>query len=310
MVKRRHHYLPQFYLKGFIDPDNSPHIWVYDKEGEDIIKSTARDIAVEKHYFSFIDVQGKRDSETLENMIAKIEKDTADVVKKILSYKPITTDEKALFAIFISYMMIRPPNYRKNIENAFAESTKIMMQFMASNKKVFKASIKRFEKNTNTKIGMPIRKLRNSILDDSQYEIKTNPEVSLEMSFSHLDKLAEIFFNMKWAFLTADEKIKFLTGDNPLHYFDPTYRKSLLGVGLINENIIVTLPISQNLAAIGTWKGKDGYFQANTQMIKNINRSTVVAALRFVFASKKSEILKKFVKKYKDSSPKIKVSHL
>lgn len=85
--KKRHHYIPKFYLEWFIDSRNKPYLWVYEKGGSNIIKASAKDIAVEKHYFSFLDSQGDRDYETLENALAEIECKVALSSKKYLEKK-------------------------------------------------------------------------------------------------------------------------------------------------------------------------------------------------------------------------------
>jgi hypothetical protein len=124
MPKKRHHYIPKFYLKGFIDAKNKPNIWVYDKDDGRVIKATAKNIAVEKHYFSFLNESGERDSETIENLMAKMESEAAKVLNKIKSCSDLTGDDKLIFAGFIACMMIRVPNFRQNTENSVSEMIK------------------------------------------------------------------------------------------------------------------------------------------------------------------------------------------
>lgn len=310
MAKKRHHYIPQFYLNGFIDPTNKPYIWVYDKEGDGIIKSTAKDIAVTEHYFSFKNMDGAKDSETIENFVSNLEGIVSNVLKKVLKGDALTNNDRADFGYFVSLMMVRTPNFRRNIETAFAEVAKKVMEFSAASKNGFEATVKRYEKETGNDLGMPVEEARQVYLNlDKHYQLKTNPQVSLGMLLSHMDDYARLFFNMKWLYLKATEDYKFLSGDNPLYYSDPTHdHHSFYGVGLCNKNIEVTLPLSKDLCALGTWHGRDGYLQATNQVVKVANQRTVVASSRFVFGSERLEALKSFVKKYKDSAPKMKVS--
>ena len=113
---------------------------------------------------------------------------------------------------------------------------------------------------------------------------------------------------MKWRFIKATDDYKFMTGDNPLRYIDPAHNPhSFYGVGLANKNIEVTFPLSKDMAAFGGWERSAGYFQGNNQHVKHINRMTVIASRRFMFAHNKSENVDKFVKKYRGSHPVIKV---
>lgn len=73
MSNKRNHYIPRFYLTGFVDPRNKPYIWLYEKGNLDIRKSTAGNIAVRKDYYSSLMPEGEQDSDTFENMLATIE---------------------------------------------------------------------------------------------------------------------------------------------------------------------------------------------------------------------------------------------
>lgn len=308
MTKRRHHYIPKFYLNNFIDPENSPYIWVYDKEGADIIKATAKDIAVEKHYFSFTTPEGKKDSETLENALADIEGSASTAINKIIQEKILTQEERTYFVTFLALMLTRVPNFRRNIENATGKMLKKMSIMWASYKKGFEGMMQRYEEDTGEKIGMSTEELRQWMID-GKYDITVDSQFSLGIALSNAEKMVNLFYKMKWAYIKSTDEYKFLTGDNPFYYIDPTYNpKSFYGFGLVNKNIEVTFPLSQNLCAFGSWRGKEGYAQGNNQLVKNINRRTVIASLRFIFASQRSDIIKDFVKKYKNSSPKLVVS--
>jgi hypothetical protein len=111
--KKRHHYIPCFYLNGFIDPANEPFIWVYQKGESQIIKATAANIALEKHYYSFTTPTGAKDSETFENALSEIEGKAAPLIEKIKKHQTLDNDDRAIFAAFLALMMTRVPNYRK-----------------------------------------------------------------------------------------------------------------------------------------------------------------------------------------------------
>ncbi|MBU1615972.1 DUF4238 domain-containing protein, partial [bacterium] len=150
-------------------------------------------------------------------------------------------------------------------------------------------------------------KLQKFILG-GQYDIKANPSFSLEM-VSIAKDLAPVFYGMNWAFLEATDDYKFVTSDNPLFYVDLAHDpRSLYGVGLSNKNIEVTFPISQDLMFFGTWQKFEGYKKLNNKFVKEMNRRTISSALRFVFASQCSDKLNRLVQKYKDSTPRMKVS--
>ncbi len=308
--KRRHHYLPVFYLKGFVDPHNEPYIWLYEKGNPDVRKATARNIAIEKDYYSFITPEGNKDSETFENGLAKIECGVAPIFRKIRIQNKLDDQERMLFSLFLALIMARVPNFRNNIEQALGETAKRMNMILATDSGNFKAMIENLERDTGKKTGMPVDEFRKFIAE-GQYDIRATPQFALGMAAGIAVKLIPIFFEMNWTFLETTGDHKFVTSDNPLSYIDPTHDpKSFYGVGLSNKNVEVTFPISKDLMLLGMWKNFESDKILGNKLVRDMNRRTVISALRFVFASQYSDGLKKLVQKHKDSAPRTKVDNI
>ncbi|MCM8796003.1 MAG: DUF4238 domain-containing protein [Candidatus Omnitrophica bacterium] len=298
--KKRHHYIPVFYLKGFTNKDGC--LYVYDKDNKPVFESSPEAIAYENHYFSFTTPEGEMDSETVENNIMLLEGEFARTVKKIHNYEDLSVDDRIVFSLFVASMMVRIPNMRDNIRKSTSEMIKHINVFMASHKENFERMMERYEKDTGKQIGIDVEELRQWMKNPDNYDVTVDKQYSTAMALSLLEDFARVFFQMKWAFLRATDDYKYMTGDNPLQYIDPTHNpRSFYGVGLANKNIEVSLPLSKELCALGSWKYRGGYIQGTNQHVKHLNRMTVIASVRFVFADKNSEEIDKFVKKYKGS---------
>ncbi len=305
--KKRHHYLPEFYLEGFVDPRNRPFVWVYEKGDSKIRKASAKDIAVQKHYYSFITSEGHKDTETFENFFGLIEGHVAPVFQKLKRHESLDDEEKSWFAIFLSSIMIRVPNFRENIEKSAAEVIRRINVKIASDTEAFKSMINSFEKETGDKIGLPVEDLKKFILN-GKYEIKVDPQFSLYM-LTLINDFGLLFHKMGWTILTSDG-YRFITSDNPLSYDDPTHDpRSPLGIGLLNKNVRLTFPVTKEFALFATWsKQGDGYLKASNKLVRAINQRTIQSALKFVFSSERSEGLNNLVQKQKGSSPRLKVT--
>lgn len=298
--KKRHHYIPVFYLRGFAHKDSC--LWVYDKDGKGMFESSPEGIAYEKHYFSFITPHGEKDSETVENMMMNLESEFAKTVTKILNCEELFVKDRITFALFVSSMMVRVPNMRDNIRKSTAEMIKHISVFMASHKENFERMMGRYEKDTGNKVGMSLEEFRQWMLNPDNYTVDVDPQYAIGMALSLLEGFAKVLFQMRWAFINATDDYKYMTSDNPLNYIDPTHNpRSFYGVGLANKNIEVSLPLSRNVCAFGSWKYREGYIQGTNQHVKHLNRMTVAASVKFVFADKKSDDIDKFVKKHKGS---------
>jgi hypothetical protein len=302
---RRHHYLPIFYLKGFIDPDHSPFLWIYGKENDDIIKSNVVNAAVRKDYYSFVSPEGSMDPDTVETMLSTVESYAAPVFRKIIERRDLNDEERSHFALFLALLYVRVPSFRENLEKSMGDFMKKLNFFMASHKEGFEASIKRVERDTGKEIGMPIEELRKFVLE-GEYDITVIPEMSLAMGIELVPKFTEIFFHMQWIFFTAPEDYKFVTSDNPLSVYDPTYDpRSFWGIGLLNKNIEIVFPISGDIACLGIWKEnkrypglKEGFQKGNNRIVKALDKRIVRTSFKYVFASYRSRILHAFVNKH------------
>lgn len=308
--KIRHHYIPQFCLRGFLDPDQENSLWVYDKDLATVFPSTPLNIACEKHYHSFINEEGERDTETIEHLYEVIESNTSPILEKIHANTPLDEEDKSKFSVFVASMMLRVPNHRKNIEKAVADVMIKMEKMLASDKEAFEASYEKFLGDTGANQDMSAEEIRQFILS-GKYTATTNPQASLSLSVKSIKDMANVFYQMNWLFIRATVDHKFLSGDNPLFYFDPIHNpKSFYGVSLMNKHIEVTLPLSKEICAFGGWliPGKYSVVSGKNQLVKDLNRRTVLATLRYVFASKNSDTLLRFVTKYKGSAPVFKIS--
>lgn len=306
----RHHFVPQFYLQGFVDPENPPFMWVYRKDGDQIIKSSVKDTAVHSHYYSFDTKSGARDSQSIEKFFSELEGNTATVFKKILNKEALNNDERSIFSAFLAFTFTRVPNYRENMVNKpTGQLMKKVHIMMASDKDRFEAHIRKFEADTGNKVDMPLEELRQYILKGN-YDVKVgNPGYSLSFLLRTAEDLIPIFHQMHWAFLETSDDMYFLTSDNPLYYMDSTHKPgSFYGVGLLNKSIEVTFPISKNLMFLGTWEGSEGYLPATEKIRDILNRRTITSAKDFVFAPENSIELSKLVQKYKGSAPRMTVS--
>ncbi len=306
----RHHFIPQFYLQGFIDSHNDPFLWVYRKDNEDIIKSSVKDTAVHRHYYSFTTKSGERDSQTFEKFFSDIEAHTSTILRKIIKKQDLDNGERSQFATFLALTLTRVPNYRENmIEKPTAALMKRMNIMMASHKKHFEAHIKNFEARTGNKLTTSVEELRQYILK-GDYDVKVgNPDYSLDFMFSGAKNVAPIFHDMKWAFFETTDENYFLTSDNPLYFIDPTVKRGdFYGTGLLNQKVEITFPISKNLMFLATWEGPTGYLTATRKIRDIFNRRTIISAQNFVFAPENSTGLGKLIQKYKGSHPRMTVN--
>ena len=88
--------------------------------------------------------------------------------------------------------------------------------------------------------------------------------------------------DMNWQFFIAPEGYSFITGDNPVFYFE--------SFGLNKPYSEITFPISSSIALAASWRKElgEGFFPANSETVLEVNRRTASITSMNVYHSRKA----------------------
>jgi hypothetical protein len=140
---KRHHYLSEFYLRGFcIENENS--LCVYNKSENKFYFSNIEDVAVEKKYYTYINSDGNK-TVGFEKALAEIESDTKPVFDKLISKQGISADEKSKISLYIAFISSAVPGSREKLKNKFKD---IFSKF-ASESDLLSLTVKLTQEKTN-----------------------------------------------------------------------------------------------------------------------------------------------------------------
>src|SRR4030067_2669793 len=106
---RRHHYLPQFYLRGFCRDDA---FWIFDRERNEFRIQTPINTTVQTHYYSFQRKDGTLDTK-LESYFSEIDSLTAPIIAKTEGREQLSLEEKHLLSVFVALQKSRVPDFEK-----------------------------------------------------------------------------------------------------------------------------------------------------------------------------------------------------
>lgn len=274
--KRNHHILPELYLKGFVISSNEPFIWVY-KRGESYspgrgkitnnpYKDSIKRITT-RDYYAFPNEDGKKDFESYENFLEKVEKTADKVLAKLRSKQMPTADDKEVFSRYLVQMHRRVPSYRRTLARV-AES--IVSQFELS-------------KDELEKLGLPdtedTRRNVKAIATGSAMKEGFDTRLHLKViTLLENSRITNVLSRMSWRFFVAPDGHSFLTGDNPL---------SICRWGLSKPDAEFSIPISSDICLAGTaLKFSEGFLPARPLILKELNRRTASNAARFLYFSK------------------------
>jgi|GEM_PF-1155291 len=284
-TKKRHHYVSQFYLGGFTQPANESQLWVYEKGKAEPFKASPENIGFERYYYSFEKADGTRDTNTVEDMYSKVEQSAAEVISKIANREMIDGQAKANLAYFIAFQITRVPRFRKHVEAVDREAVKHMSSSLASDPEHF-ASIKRsYEQATGKNLDLTHEECRK-VTEGMEVAIK--PESSLPMALMLPQTMWQTIAGMKWQYLIAPWRQKFITTDSPVFCCNPSHPSpDLFDTGLADRKVELSLPLTRDVALVARWFGKEGYIKANESQVKRLNRQNILGCSRFVFSGEK-----------------------
>jgi hypothetical protein len=281
--KRNHHVLPKLYLKGFVVKKDEPFVWVYqrgqpynpgsnrynhrDKIEKNPYVDTITNAGAELDFFADPQKDGSKDFETFENILESLEKPANAIFDKLRAHQVIDREEKYIFSRYIVLMQRRVWAGREQVKELLPE---IIAGSKPSREYLEKTKLPNTPK-LQAKWKIEVEKLSSQ----PDHHIKVH---------NHLAAIAPNSFmvlalqEMTWTFYVASNPCAFFTGDNPV--FVPKNN------GLGKNNSELSFPISNDVVLNASWdrKRKEGFEEAKSQIVKEINHRTISQSSKIYFS--------------------------
>jgi hypothetical protein len=269
------HYVPRKYLEGFTEV-STDFVWVYDKDTGKKYRKNITNVAQEKEYYSL----------GVEEYLKKEVEDSGHVVlDQIRGKMLISTADKRILSEYIVALMKRGPSGKLMLNERAPMITQDLISHFESeimNRRTLNPSKSDFYDKRLSDLKEILNKFA---IDPSEkvWEASIPPETT--------PKVIEIICNMTWSFGAFSGPPVFLTSDNPVFFFK--------SIGLGKPISELSFPISSNIALWASWRQdlKEGYFKADQQVIRQLNRITVSNAVRYVFHEADESWILRFINK-------------
>jgi len=299
-IPKKHHYVPQFYLKGFEYPAKGKveKIIVYNKHNTTCssIVSTIKDAGCQRDYHT-IDCEDKTDRASVEEMLSDVENFHSNLVKDVIKKQSYSEQEKVELAFFVNLMRSRVPSNKRHLEEihkgAVENSTDILMNSGAfpepppEVKKIMEEGKRWFD------VEISNWKLVQSMFDMASDERTVN-----------------LIANMNISIIKSSEGNWFITSDTPVSIYSPT-NSTIYDAGIgVNPDIELFLPLNRKYGLLCSWKDRALYKEATLDEIYEYNRRTVIMADKYIYASSDNPQTKKMIKKYKSIKAGIQVDKM
>src|SRR5665213_4202204 len=105
-LSRRHHYVPQMYLRGFAD--EADLVWVFDRQNNSYLHQGVMNTAVKKDFYTITGPDGKK-SDSVEQMMANTVEGPMKRIIDRLDKKNLNWEgeDRAILALFVALLKTR-----------------------------------------------------------------------------------------------------------------------------------------------------------------------------------------------------------
>lgn len=293
MSARNHHYVSQFYLKGFADlRDKTPQVKVFDLAQGRTFKTTPRNIAA-KRDFNRVDIDGE-EPDVIERHLSQFEGVASGAFGRIIDAQSIS-DQRDFDVLLnvLAMFLLRHPSFRKNMERAFSELFGKMTTLALANGGWDAAS-----NGPNDGASVPGRLSAEELkLMFEAGLIKGGPtqEFLIEMELSQIPHAVELLRARRWS-LTVAEEAEFVSSDRPanLVWTEDTFEPTPYPPGLALMGTTILFPISRRVMLMGSFEGPEDVYGANRSLVAAYNAVIARTAENQVFCRADFEVADRF----------------
>jgi hypothetical protein len=289
MVSRRHHFLPQCYLRGFARSrkrGKTHQVIVYDREGKSFT-SNVLNIAV-KHDFNRVEIEG-HPPDVFEQVMADFESELAPALTRILQTGNLRkTEDRAILFNFIGLIAIRNPQQREIFRKFNEDVMKMIMDLATATKERWEGQMKRMSEEGYLKDVKQVsyEQIRD-LVKKKEYNVQLDTGFHIKSELTGVDAILPTLFGRKWIALTPPEDSSgFITSDHPvcLMFSDPARRGKFHGPGHGLAGTEIIFPVGRRLALVGAFELQEDELQLNENGVAGVNGAIVAYAERQVYA--------------------------
>jgi Protein of unknown function (DUF4238) len=270
MTARRHHYVPQCYLKGFCRYRNKPRLFVVDVRQLRTFTTPPANVAAERDFHS-VEIDGLP-SDAFENAFSKFESGLSQSLERIIATRSIAheTDHANLLNL-VAAIAVKNPTHRESFRHFEEQVIKQIMHLATATRERWEDQMRRAKAAGYVKADADTDYERmKGFVDCDEYNIKLSPGHHLQLELSAIDKILPLLFARKWLLLRAPKGSSgFVTCDYPacLMWSGPERRNNFFPPGHGLHGTQLVFPVSRELAIIGAFELFDEERDADENLI-------------------------------------------
>jgi hypothetical protein len=289
-VAKDQHFLPQFYLRQFVDPNTppgqEPYVWLFEMSERRWRRRAPKNVASLRYYYAYRD-----ENDQLINMIephlATIESLGATLIRKLEFREILTEHEQLYFSFFVALLTVRTPQSREAtrrfVKRIGRDVITSLIQHWREYPEKFEASKRNYQEKTGKTLDM-------SIDDFEQHmpELMLNDAGTLGYSLLPAFGLAERLMEMTWWFYFTQAEDRLIICDHPGDFALPEDITEQSFLGFSTKDAEFHVPLTPNLVFAahddGSGRGFGGLL--SREQVARIDRRMAQRAEQFIVSTK------------------------
>jgi hypothetical protein len=272
---RKHHYLPQFYLRGFSKDQRS--LFQIEKTTGKYYRCQIKDVAATRDFHE-IDADGATDTNGFEKMLAEVEGKLSEQLRMLLS-DGISNDNALRTTIdLLSQLRMRVPPVKNHIERSMSSNIRAVTEMMERAGQLPKPppGLEDMLRVKNLKIST-----KNWKCLETMFDMAADPEI------------LNILTHMRATLYHSPEDEFFITCDQPVALLHPTMSaNSWYGIGPGIKGVEISLPLSASvLLKLDHETGPHSEMSATAAEVKEFNRRSIVMAYNYILTGNEPELI-------------------
>ena len=291
-VARSHHYIPQFYLRGFSEGSGKRcQIKVMESENGRIFETNPKNVCTERD-FNRIEIPGFK-PDALEGMLSNFEGQVATAIRNISESRVFDGEDRIVVLNLIAALAVRTPHFRENIRQFMEQVCKQMMGLTLASKERWEGQMEQMKRaGRDVDESLSYEEICEFHKSD-EYKVGLKQEFQIGLEFRGVNTVIPPLMDRNWSLYITNESIgHFITTDRPvvIRFNEPEkiplfYRNS---PGFALKDTKVFFAITKNMAIIGEFDGKLGTYDATTSFVAAINMSILMLVVRQAYLPKRS----------------------
>ncbi|ATG36683.1 hypothetical protein PhaeoP23_02573 [Phaeobacter piscinae] len=284
-TKANHHFIPQFYLRGFADGvGRKARVFTFDSETRTTFKTLVRNVGSRRHFFR-VEADGV-DPNYVEDAMAKIEGEIALHLADVIQTKSFPTPEHFNSVMnLLANVSVRNPRLRGNMSQFHKDIVQRMTHLSLSSKEVWEGQVDQIrEEGIPLKDDISYEDIKRFI-ESSDYEIVIDQTYLIGLELQMIEPVLECSARRNWCFVAAPEGHQYICSDDPvvLSWIDDRKTGPYSpghGVG----GTLVTFPLSPELLLVGTFEELPEHLKHAPVQVTSVNTRTARYSTKQIYA--------------------------